>query len=115
MARLVAARNPPVFPELSRDYLLQSLEASLKSSSQSYPRLKCIQDGHAIFESNFRAQYTSNCKINYRIICRIPLTDPLFQTDQTVEYLRYRQAAPWANFVPDGYYDNKGYGLSGPI
>ena len=117
MARLVL-RSPqaaPVYPQVEHDYLLQAFQQELKSGSQCHPRLKCIQNGHAIFESHFKVQYTAKCKVGYRVVCRVPLTDPLFLTEKQVDYLYYSQAAPWMNFYPEGYYDKNGSAIASPI
>ena len=117
MARLalVAPRPPIVFPEVDRDYLLNCLQRAFQAGDQCHPRLKSIKNGHAFFESHFRVQYTPKCKIEYRVACNIPLTDPLFQNGRDVTYLYCSETLPYATFTPQGYYDNNGFGIGAPI
>ncbi len=112
--RVLVGRAPLVFPEVDRTYLLEVFQQELKAGRQCHPRLKSIQNGHALFESELKVQYTPKCKIGYRLICRVPLTDPYFQTEKDVEWLYYTQAAPYVIFRPESYYDNQGYGIAGP-
>lgn len=116
MARVAYRVNPsvaqqPQFPELDRAYLLATYKAS---TAQCHPRLKSIRNGYAVFTNYLDVPYTPNCRINYRLICAVPLTDPLFNTDKNIEVLYYSQAEPYVQFVPQNYKGKNGYAISAP-
>lgn len=115
MAKLLAVERPTsVYPQLDRDYLLATLKNELERGGQCHPRIHSLQSGHAVFESSIKAQWTPNCKVGYYVICRVPLSDQLFHGDREITYLYYSQAAPYATFVPFGYYDNRGNAIGQP-
>lgn len=109
------ARAPVTFPDLPRDYLLQSLEHAFRTGDQCHPRLKRIQQGRAVFESTVMIPYTPKCKIRYQLVCRIDLSDAMFRDDRAVEWLYFSQASPHVTFQPLAYCDRNGQVISGPI
>ena len=107
-------RQGPQYPDVPREQLVEALRVYFRKGSQPHPRLKHLHNGVAVFSGYFVYDFNSKTKISYDIICRVPLTDPLFQTDQSVELLYCNHTCSIAEFVPISMQDKKGCGLTQP-
>lgn len=67
---------------------------------------------HAVFESSIKYPMTNKTKARYKVKVYIPLSDPMFQSNDHIDMVYPSKAVPWMQFVFDTYMDNSGIGRS---
>jgi hypothetical protein len=113
MARLAIAQQV-IVPQIDRQSLIDSY-LNESPHAQNLPRLCEIQNNHAIFKTEMIYQYNPKTKLRINLVCRVPFTDEMFQTDRVIEFLTKRKAVPFLEFSFYSYINNRGEGIYEPI
>lgn len=102
LPRQISVQVPNLTQEQLVDHLVRFDRNALK--------LCGIQRQHAVFKSQTSYPVTNRTKARYYVTAYIPLTDPMFQSEDLIEYVYPSRAAPYVQFRFDGYTDNSGIG-----
>lgn len=111
MAKLVIKKKLviPNDPNLSTDVLIQAFQ---KMDGNSYPKIKGIIQGNAVFEGSVKCRISASKWAQYKIITMVPLNDPILNTEDMLFYLPPSKAIPFTTFQFNGFIDQNGYGIS---
>lgn len=92
-------------PNLSREKILEHLR-----TDNAKLELKSIGKAHALFVGTIRIQAEPSKKAQYKITCRIPLKDPLFDRDEIISDIQCKRlTSEWVQYAFERYIDNNGF------